>query len=69
LAGSGLASGLGCVALLVGVAALRLRRTVSAVPIQEHSMSLEDVCAALMLLGGTLVCPVRAMLCLRATAL
>jgi hypothetical protein len=40
--------GLGCLALVLGEAALRLRRTVSAVAIQEHGMAIEGLCAAVM---------------------
>jgi hypothetical protein len=65
--GRALPGGLGCLALVFGVAALRLRRTVSAVAIQEHGVALEDVCAAVMRLGCTLVCPIRALRCLHAT--
>jgi hypothetical protein len=62
-----LAGGYGGVALVFGVAAVRLRRAVGAEAIQEHGMALEDLCAALMRPRLTLVCPVRALLCLRTT--
>lgn len=65
LVGQALASGLGGVAFVFGMAALRPSRPVSAEAIQEHGMSLEDVCAAVMRQGYALVCPVRALLCLR----
>jgi hypothetical protein len=61
LTGRALPSGVGCAALVFGEAALRRGRTVSAEAIQEHRMPLEDLCAALMRPGSTLVCPVRAL--------
>jgi hypothetical protein len=68
-AGQALPSGIGCLALVFGQAALRLRRMVSAVAIQEHGMPLEGIRAAVMRPRYTLEPSLRASLCFRATAL
>ena len=69
LAGHALPSRLGSVALVFGVAALGLCGPMSAEAIQERRMPLEDVRAAVMRLGYTLVRPVVALLWLHATVL
>jgi hypothetical protein len=62
LAGRVPAGGFGAVAFLFGVAPLRTRRTVGTVAIQEHSVLVVAVCAAIVLLSRTLACLVRLLL-------
>jgi len=69
LADQALSNGLGGVALVFGVAALGLRRAVRAEAIQEHRMTLEDVCAAVMRPGCTLAPGVSVLLWSRAGVL
>jgi hypothetical protein len=69
LADQALSNGLGGVALVFGVAALGPRRAVRAEAIQEHCMTLEDLCIAVMRPGHALVRPVGPQLWSGATAM
>jgi hypothetical protein len=66
--GQVLASCLGGVALVFGMASFRPGGPVGAEAIEEHRMLLVDVCAAVMLLRRTLAGSLRASLCPRAAA-